>query len=135
MTSPSTLICPSEEGDWTGLPWWNNGKLSSPVEFLNADEKTQLSLWLERLRRELYNYGGNRNPLNTIAGLIIEFQNSLQNNTFSLTEVPEETLKSVFSVNPQFFGDELNRGGHSYSFSLPQKYINILPRMLPIKTV
>ena len=110
MTSPSTLICPSEEGDWTGLPWWNNGKLGSPVNFLNADEKNQLSLWLERLRRELYNHGGNRSPLNTIAGLIIEFQSSLKNNISILTDVPEETLKSAFSVNPQFFGDELNRG-------------------------
>jgi hypothetical protein len=113
MSSPSTLVCPSEEGEWTGLPWWNNGKLNSPVDYLNSEEKEYLGLWLERLRRELYKHNGNRNPLNTIAGLIIEFQNSLQasrNGNSSLIEVPEEKISSILSINPQFFGDELNRG-------------------------
>jgi len=50
MTSPSTLVCPSEEGNWDGLPWWDGDRLVSPTRCLNLVEKIQLALWLENLQ-------------------------------------------------------------------------------------
>lgn len=56
MTSPATLVCPSEDGQWDGVPWWHNGRLHSPLEsseYLTEDDKIQLFLWLDNLRRQL----------------------------------------------------------------------------------
>jgi hypothetical protein len=88
MSTPSTLVCPSEEGNWAGLPWWSGGRLRSPVhpvDHLNATEKAQLRAWLEAIRQELSQQQGTRpEPMNEIAGLLREFQAQLGNETQAL---------------------------------------------------
>ncbi|MBD2625585.1 hypothetical protein [Trichormus variabilis] len=80
MTSPTTIVCPAEDGEWNDLPWWSNGKLHSPIEpedHLTEDEKIQLWLWLKNLVEEI-----DRNqPQNAIKiiEIISEFQNELLN--------------------------------------------------------
>jgi hypothetical protein len=101
MTSPSTLVCPSEQGQWLGLPWWQNDRLNSPIPYINSTEKSLLWRWLENLRKELYNYNGKKQAINMIGGLIDQFRSDLNADTqpaLSLTE------------DPQFFGVPLNRG-------------------------
>ena len=78
MTTPSTLICPSVEGEWTGVPWWLGNKLRSPHLFLNTKEKALLWRWLENLRQELQKSdGGKPTAINRIAKLITDFQGNL----------------------------------------------------------
>ncbi|NES19560.1 MAG: hypothetical protein F6K41_11685 [Symploca sp. SIO3E6] len=101
MTTPSTLVCPSEEGEWVGLPWWQDQQLSSPHQFLNPSEKEQLWCWLDNLKKKLYQQNVNGKAINVIAGLINDFQ-------ASLGATKKETLSQ--SNNPQFFGVEINRG-------------------------
>jgi len=104
MTSPSTLVVPSEEGNWDGLPWWSgeNGQLQAPHRFINDTEKGLLYRWLENLRSELGNHGGSGKATNQIGELVDEFKNSL------LSAAPNEQL--LLSNDPQFFGVELNVG-------------------------
>lgn len=82
MTTPSTLVVPSEDGEWSGLSWWQeeDGKrrLFSPQTYLNANEQALLWWWLENLRRELKQQQGNKNAINIISGLIGDFQSSLK---------------------------------------------------------
>ncbi|MGL5873606.1 MAG: hypothetical protein ACRC2R_14765 [Xenococcaceae cyanobacterium] len=105
MTSPSTIVVPSEEGDWGNLPWWNKTthRLESPLvgNYLNANEKALLWRWLENLNYELHQCDGKANAIDAIGGLINEFRNSLGSH-------PEQTLS--LSSDPQFFGVSLNRG-------------------------
>lgn len=101
MSSPSTLVCPSQEGEWEGLPWWSGGRLHSPVNFLNASEKALLWRWLENLRKELEQHNGKRYAINTIGALVDEFRASL-----GIT--PDIALS--LSNDPQFFGVDINRG-------------------------
>lgn len=87
ITSPSTLICPSEEGDWTGLPWYRNGVLGSPIDELNTTERALLWLWLEQISLGLSPYrsmGSNREEKekiedahSTISRLLEDFRRSL----------------------------------------------------------
>jgi hypothetical protein len=104
MTSPSTLVCPSEEGDWSGLPWWSAGRLRSPVfpvDHLNRDEKTQLRQWLENLRQEISRQQGREAARNEITGLLRQFQDALGN-------LPAQALKR--STNDRFFGIKFVHG-------------------------
>lgn len=104
MTTPSTLICPSEEGDWTGLPWWSGGRLRSPVtpvDHLNIDEKGQLWQWLEAVRQDIFQHRVTPEPTNMIAALLREFQDSLGVN-------PSQSLNR--STNSQFFDSAIDRG-------------------------
>ncbi len=103
MSSPSTLVVPSEEGRWETLPWWNRQELclESPHDYLNTSEKALLWRWLENLRNELNHHNGRTEALDMIRGLLEEFQNSLGS-------YPEQRLS--LSTNPQFFGVPLNRG-------------------------
>jgi hypothetical protein len=53
MTSPATLVCPAEEGNWEGIPWYADGRLHSPLdssEYLTEDDKIQLWLWLDNIK-------------------------------------------------------------------------------------
>lgn len=103
MTTPSTLVAPSEEGKWQGLPWWNSRDkcLESPNNYLNASEKALLWRWVENLRNELHNHHGQPEAIDMIGGLLDEFRDSLgtyKDQPLSLT------------TNPQAFGSEINRG-------------------------
>lgn len=97
MTSPLTLICPSEEGDWRGLPWYQEGQLKSPLPWyledgsispltcdeLTNDDKIQLKLWLGQLYAELTI---NNAYSARLRELILEFQQELtQNLTSNIT--------------------------------------------------
>ena len=56
MTSPSTIVCPSADGNWGKLAWFNSAKgllFSKGNNFLNLDEKEQLWLWLNILKGQL----------------------------------------------------------------------------------
>ncbi len=106
MTTPSTLVVPSEEGQWTGLPWWDkaNQRLMAPQSKLTDNEKEQLSLWLSQLSKEIGNsdqYKGEKKAVNSINTLITEFRNSLGGN-------PEQQL--ILSDDPAHFGNAINRG-------------------------
>ncbi|VXD10298.1 conserved hypothetical protein [Planktothrix serta PCC 8927] len=103
MTSPSTLVVPSEEGKWEGLPWWNRqeSRLETPHRYLNISEKGLLWRWLENLRKELNNHKGQPEALDMMRGLLDEFRDSLG-------AYPQQNLS--LSDDPQFFGVELNKG-------------------------
>ncbi len=53
MTSPSTIVCPSEDGDWNGLLWFIDNQVESPERYLSSDQKLRLSRWLLYLRRKI----------------------------------------------------------------------------------
>ena len=103
MTSPSTIVVPSEEGNWHDLPWWNarEPRLRSPINYLNHNEQGLLWCWLENLNQALNDHGGNRNAINIMKGLLGDFQ-------ASLTRISEQTLTK--SDNPVFFEVAINRG-------------------------
>ncbi|MDZ8024842.1 MAG: hypothetical protein RMX65_031360 [Nostoc sp. DedQUE01] len=103
ITTPSTLVVPSEEGKWVGLPWWNRRdcRLESPNNHLNASEKALLWRWLDNLRNELHNHKGETEAIDMIGGLLDEFRDSL--GTYK-----EQQL--TLTTNPQFFGVQINKG-------------------------
>ncbi|MCL2930928.1 MAG: hypothetical protein MGG11_01100 [Trichodesmium sp. MAG_R03] len=103
LSTPSTIVAPSEEGKWDGLPWWNKltGQLESPQPHLNVSEKALLWRWLENLQGILGNYRGEAEAIDSISGLLEEFRNSLGSR-------PDQRLN--LSNNPQFFGVAINRG-------------------------
>ncbi|NEP80521.1 MAG: hypothetical protein F6K39_21525 [Okeania sp. SIO3B3] len=103
LSTPSTIVAPSEEGKWDGLPWWNKvtGQLESPQRHLNVSEKALLWRWLENLQGILHNYRGEAEAIDSISGLLDEFQKSLGSG-------PDQRLN--LSNNPQFFGVAINRG-------------------------
>ena len=107
MTSPSTIVANSEEGNWSGLPWWNEETkcLGSPLtgNHLNKNEKALLWRWLENLSTHLHNqnYQGQPRAIDEISGLINQFRDSLGS-------YPEQAVS--LSDNPQYFGVSLNRG-------------------------
>lgn len=105
MSSPSTLVCPSAEGKWDGLRWWNDKEnlILSPEEYLNQESKQLLWRWLENIQQKLLQYGGKRNALNRIISLLTEFRNDLKVNA---SNIPPLNL----TKNPTFFGEPLNRG-------------------------
>jgi hypothetical protein len=103
MTSPSTLVVPSEEGQWEGLQWWNSttGKLEAPHRYLDETEKKQLAAWLENLRREVRNHNGNSRAIDRIVGWLNDYIRSLG-------VTAESNVK--YSESVAFFGAELTRG-------------------------
>ncbi|MGJ0605804.1 hypothetical protein [Cylindrospermopsis raciborskii] len=105
MTSPSTLVVPSEEGIWDGLPWWNQIKMGfEPVHgYLNRTEKDQLVFWLNKLIEKINadHHNGRPGAVNIIIGLIDGFIRSLP--------VPLR-LDFQLTENETFFDVSLNRG-------------------------
>ncbi|MEH2284792.1 MAG: hypothetical protein V7K90_26305 [Nostoc sp.] len=113
MTSPSTLVVPSEQGIWDGLAWWNANTLQfQPVHnYLNNPEKAQLVFWLDNLRREIKGHNGDSKAVDRIVGLINGFIKSL-----GVTSTPNFQL----SDNLAFFDIEINRGA-LVALNLPVK--------------
>lgn len=103
MTSPSTLVCPSEEGKWEGLRWYKDGMLVSPEPYLNQESKELLWRWLENIQTKIIDYQGSSIALNRMIGLIAQFRNDLQIND-------QGTPILNLSTNPNFFGETINRG-------------------------
>lgn len=126
MSTPSTLVCPSQEADWTGLSWWklkgDRKVLQPPHESLNHNEKELLWRWLENLRKKLNGYGGDRKAVNRIGVLIDNFRNSLGVN-------PQRPLS--LSDEPQFFGEPLNRG----VLKLLNKPVKAIPKPSSVRII
>ncbi|MDJ0581745.1 hypothetical protein [Crocosphaera sp.] len=103
MSSPSTIVVPSEEGEWTTLPWWNRQDrcLERPHDYLNNTEKALLWRWLENLRKELGRQTGQPRAVDMMRGLLQKFQDSLGN-------YPDQMLS--LSDNLRFFSIPINRG-------------------------
>lgn len=80
MSSPSTLVVPAGEAEWSGLPWWDDSRscLGSPERFLEAEEQQLLWLWLGQLSTNLSGDPRFGDAVNRVRGLITEFQNSLR---------------------------------------------------------
>jgi len=125
MSSPSTLVCPSEEGNWNGLRWYQNGMLVSPEPYLNQESKELLWRWLENLQAQIVNYQGSGTALNRMIGLISQFRNDLRIN--------EEGLNPLqLSSNPTYFGEPINRGALillNQPLKIPPKPSNV--RVIP----
>ncbi|BAZ91177.1 hypothetical protein [Cylindrospermopsis raciborskii] len=129
MTSPSTLVVPSEEGIWDGLPWWNPIKMGfEPVHgYLNSTEKAQLVFWLNNLKEEIgrANDGERDNTkkaVNIIFGLINDFIRSL-----GVTS----GLDFQLTNNQTFFDVSLNKGA-LWGLNFPVK---VQPRESNIRVV
>jgi hypothetical protein len=105
MTTPSTLVVPSEEGDWTGLRWWRNGTLRAPHPYLSEDEKARLWKWLEHLQMQVgSSNSGSSTAVNTIVRLLEDYKASL------LAAPPEQAFAFALTEDTEFFGAPLNRG-------------------------
>lgn len=106
MTSPSTLVVPAEDADWSGLRWYDptTKTLRSPHNALQTEDKEQLWLWLQNLQIALSVPGlqGSKTAANTINRLIDDFKIDL------LAQPPEVPL--ALSGDDQFFGIPINRG-------------------------
>ncbi len=103
MTSPSTLVVPSEQGQWTGLPWWNpnTNRLEAPHPHLNDKEKALLVGWLNNINSEIRNHNGQGKAIDMISGLLRTYMGSLGG-------VPDPDMQ--FSDDEAFFGVNINRG-------------------------
>ena len=57
LTSPTTLVCTAaaydRRIDGRVVPWFVNGRLRDPIEYLNQQERSQLAAWLHVVRRAL----------------------------------------------------------------------------------
>jgi hypothetical protein len=108
MTSPATLVCPAEEGNWEGTPWYADGRLHSPLdssEYLTEDDKIQLWLWLDNLKTQLDSQRGVDSA--KLKELLNEYKNELAQ---ELTIDPrEQTFRP--SRNVAYFGVPLTLGG------------------------
>jgi hypothetical protein len=101
MSSPSTLICPSEGGIWHNLPWFSGGRLRSPVQpvsHLNVEERQQLWHWLENIRNEI---GEQPQPAKA------QMRDLLKNFQAILAEVEPNSLLSL-TQKPSFFGFQIS---------------------------
>ncbi|WP_353259816.1 hypothetical protein, partial [Prochlorothrix hollandica] len=106
-TSPSTFVVPSEEADWSGLPWWifdnNRSRLQSPERFLNDDEKQLLWLWLDQLGENLPGVQPFATPASRLHTLIANFQAVLK-------EPDSSSDINTYLQRDDYFGLRLNRG-------------------------
>ena len=125
-TSPSTLIYPSEDGDWTGLPWWSKPerKLLSPRPFItNKKYKDQLWLWLDNILQELgnQNHQGNEKAAGRVTGLIEEFRDSFG-------QKPQAENLTTNNQKP-YFGETVRNHGPlialKYPIALPELPSNV----------
>jgi len=107
MTSPATLVCPAEEGNWEGIPWYADGRLHSPLdssEYLTEDDKIQLWLWLDNLKTQLDSQRGVDSA--KLKELLNEYKNELAQ---ELTIDPRgQTFRP--SRNVAYFGVPLTLG-------------------------
>ncbi|MEI2422541.1 hypothetical protein V6O07_19845, partial [Arthrospira platensis SPKY2] len=111
MTSPSTLLCPSADGDWTGLPWWQEGKLRSPLtpqDHLTEDEKTQLWLWLNDLKTKVQTCPGVY--ADRIKELVGEFQGEFQDELATALGAEPVGQRIRFSQRVNYFGVPIDGG-------------------------
>ena len=124
LTSPSTLVCTSEEGEWDGLRWYQEGMLVSPESYLNQESKELLWRWLENIQNNLIDFDGNRVSLNSMIALINKFRADLGVN-------PQQTQSLILSQNDSFFGESINRG----ALSLLNQPVKIPPKPSSLRVI
>ncbi len=125
ITSPSTLVCPSEKGLWTGLRWFKNGILVNPSPFLNKELKEILWRWLENLQNRLLEYDGTTKARECIIGLLEDFRNDLA--VANGNSLPALEL----SDNHAFFGEIINRG----ALALLNRPVRIPPKPSNVRVI
>jgi len=129
MISPSSLICPAEGGDWTGLSWYQeNGGLQSPLDSddLSNDDKNQLYRWLDNLCEEL------RNEATDTAGRIGELIRNFQRDIGEPTP-RSERFRPHETGNP--FEHPINLGGvRSFNRLIAQRPRGIDGSSLKLRT-
>lgn len=112
MTSPSTLVVPSEEADWGNLPWWQNqeekSRLISPIPYLNQEEKELLYLWLGNVEQKLPMNGAEGLAAARMRKLLRNFQERLVPNGSRNGNAPNIADNLVSRTD--LFGVTLNRG-------------------------
>jgi hypothetical protein len=105
ITSPTTIIAPAAEGNWTGLKWWNSEfkRLEAPHSYLSTTDKPLLREWLNKLRSELGNstHQGDPHAIEIMAGLLKDYANSLEGDTDRV---------EIYDDTENFFGVTINRG-------------------------
>ncbi len=105
ITSPTTIIAPAAEGNWTGLKWWNSEfkRLEAPHSYLSPTDKPLLREWLNKLRSELGNsiHQGDAHAIEIMAGLLKDYANSLEGDTDRI---------DIYDDTENFFGVTINRG-------------------------
>jgi hypothetical protein len=106
MTSPSTLVVPSIDGRWDGLPWWDGDtkRFRHPHNYLSQEEQTLLKGWLINLENQVLEGGENSAAVNRIVGSIGEFQDALSGN------ISTRDLPSILDDDPAYFGTKINTG-------------------------
>lgn len=132
MTSPSTIVCPAEDANWAGLPWFINGQVQSPERYLTTDQKTRLSRWLVYLRRQIS--ADSLGIHNQISTLINEFIDVLGGDRNQSLDPQSELLKDDtyfgIMIGLAFYASILQPtallGG--ISFFLPSKELYFLRR-------
>ena len=111
MTSPSTIVFPATEGNWVGLPWFNNGVLEDPTEYLTKNDiklAEILAKWLKDLVISIQDekYGGNRSAREQIQDVLNSFIGDLG---FSEKFSSIQILTDEQRVNKEdFFGAMFN---------------------------
>jgi len=112
MTSPTSLICPSEDdcrisAKWQGCPWYQDGGLQSPLssdDYLNDDDKIQLYLWLDELLHQL------RGEMVGKTGQIIELVRDFQEDIRQSIETVAWNHENLRCEEENFFGDRIDLG-------------------------
>ena len=124
ISSPSTLVCPSQEGDWSGLPWFQGNTLRSPSNQDLGEEKTLLCGWLDNLITKLpeRQYSSNDDARSTITTELAKFRDSFDNVTSSIP---------LLSDKPRFFGEEISRG----ALQLLNKPAKSLPKESSVRLI
>ena len=104
MTSPSTIVAPSEEGIWKDLPWWNEREriLESPIPHLDGREQALLYQWLGNIH-QIFNpqMGGSKGAVNRIRELLGQYAQQLRKDL---------NVPLSLSDNPNSFGVQISRG-------------------------
>jgi hypothetical protein len=109
MTSPSTIVCPAEDGEWTGVEWWSEARkcLESPVNYLDEYEAKQLYLWLKHLQKQIHNQRQGNAP--KLEELIIEFQKELKVKLGNQA-LDEKAQPSLDKGQEKYFGQNIILG-------------------------
>lgn len=136
MTSPSTLVVPSEEADWGNLPWWQNqeekSRLISPVPYLNQEEKQLLYLWLENVKQKLPGNGSEGKAASRLRKLLSNFQDKLVTNGDRNGGGPN--IADSLVSRADYFGTTFNRGclgGLGQPLKRPDSPSNISLKLQP----
>lgn len=115
MSSPTTLIVPSLEGEWKGLPWWREIDQWQTFHEIhrNKHELELLWHWLKNLKGKLSkNNKAQETAVNQILDLINSFQKDLGEYFSEASSLTEKELEkfSKEKLDSDYLGTALNIG-------------------------